>query len=85
LLLALEYLGTRDLAFYGSQNYGGGIPLHLHIERILNAVDHPLKRVICRLNRKHLEEPFNMLFSDTTVANVFVIAGTPLLKLPFPW
>jgi hypothetical protein len=41
-------------------------------------VSHPLNRVLRRLNREHLIEPFNFLFSDTTAASLFVTAGTQL-------
>jgi hypothetical protein len=36
-------------------------------------------RVIRRLTREHVVEPFSILFSNTVAANVYVFAGTPLL------
>jgi hypothetical protein len=47
------------------------------------SVSHPLKRVLCWLNRGHRVEPFNFLFSETTATSLFVTVGTPLLRFHF--
>jgi hypothetical protein len=58
---------------------------YLHVESLLTAFSHPLRRILCWLNREHLVANFNFLFSDTTAASVFITAGPPLIRLLFPW
>jgi hypothetical protein len=61
-------------------------PLNLAVTvTVLVSVSQPLKRVLCRLNRRNLLQHFNVLNSDATTASGFVTAETPLLGLSFPW
>jgi hypothetical protein len=42
-----------------------------------------LKKVLCRLGRKHLLDPFSFLYFDPTAASVFVTAEILLIRLHF--
>jgi hypothetical protein len=40
----------------------------------LSSVSHPLKLILCRLEREHLLEHFSFLFPDATTGSIFVTA-----------
>jgi hypothetical protein len=42
----------------------------------VSSVNHLLKSILCRLERQHVLEPFNFLFSNATTGSIFVTAET---------